>query len=173
MSLTETGLFSRYLDINGDGTGTKEAVGNYSAGVEEFYIEPAATVSYRVHRLIISLEDTTGMQADEYGNLAAALTNGVSIQEKDGSGVITDFTDSLPIKTNAGWGALCYDVDVKSWGQTPTNEFLLARFSFDKFGEGLWLTGELGEYLTVVLNDDFTGLISHKFLAQGTIFTRS
>ena len=172
-SLTSTGLISQYLDTNGDGTGTTNANGDYSSALDEFYIEPASDETYLIARIIISVEDTAGMTAEEYGNLGSALTNGVEIQERDGTGVVTDFTDGVPIKANFQWGALCYDVDIKSWGTTPTNELLVARYSFNKFGDGVTVTGELGERLTVRLNDDFTGLISHRFMVQGEKFERS
>ena len=168
-TLPQRRLLSRFLDTNGDGTGTKNANGNYSGAVEEFYIQPAADEVMQIARLLISIEDTTGMQANEYGDLGSALGNGITIEEERNGTVVTDFTDGVPITTNAEWGTLCYDVDVKSWGQTPTNELLVARFTFARSERNVRLEGTspTPDRLVVSLNDTLTGLIRHTFMVQG------
>lgn len=161
-------LISRYLDTAGDGSGSKNANGDYSvSGLGEtiFYIAPESTQVFEVARLIVSVYDTATMQAQEYGNLGGALGNGITVRVSDSSGVVNDLTDGVPITINAEWAALCYDADLKSWGSG--NELLGVRWTFAKSGEPVRLAGKLGEKLEVVLNDDLTGLISHRFMAQG------
>lgn len=158
-------MFSRYADTDGDGSGTKNANGDYSGGEEIFYIQPPADESFYVSRLIVSIEDASGFSAAEYGNLAAALSTGVEVRVQDDAGTIIDLTDALPVKTNAGWGALCYDVDLKTWGQG--NELLVVRWTFSKSGQFIKLNGDDGERLEIVLNDDLDGLVGHRFLLQG------
>ena len=160
-------VFSRFADTNGDGTGTKNANGDYSSAADIFYIRPPAATVYRVHRMLISYEDTSGMIAAEYGNLAAALTNGITIRVQDDDGTISDMTDGVPVKTNAEWGRMCFDADVKTWGSG--NELFVARWTFAKSGAAVVLDGGLNQRLEVVLNDDLRGLISHYFLLQGNI----
>jgi hypothetical protein len=160
-------LFSRYLCTNGDGSGTDNFIGNHAA--TEAYIQPAAEQIFYLHLLIVSLEDGSGMKAEQYG-LLAALTNGVQIREEDSAGTITDFTDGVPIKTNAQWAALCYDADIKDWGTSPTQELFVARYTFANHGRGIYLDGDRGGKLVVALNDNFTGLISHRFLVEGYIY---
>lgn len=154
-------IFSRYLDTNGDGTGTKNANGNYSSAAETFYIDGPLTIT----RMIVSVEDTGGMQAEEYGNLGTALTNGITIDIDSGGldNELVDLTDGEPIKTNAGWGQLCYDVDLKSWG--AGDDLLVVRWTFDKSGAPIKLGDD--DRLEITLNDDFSGLIGHYFLVQG------
>ena len=167
-------ILSRYLDTNGDGTGTKDAIGNYSGAVEEFYIQPGATEVFHILRMIVSIEDTTGMQPEEYGNLGNALSNGVSVgYEVDGVEAV-DLTDGLPIKTNAQWGSLCYDVDVKNWGNTPTDELVVVRWTFARSGTNIRLSGfnATPDRLVVSLNDSLIGLVAHRFLVQGFIETQ-
>jgi len=165
---TPTG-FWRYADTVGDGSGTINFNGDYSGGGAEQAILTAATGQrLMVVRLIVSAEDTTGMKADEYGNLGAALGNGIEIKhiDDDGSTVVNDMTDAVPVTTNAEWGYLCYDVDIKSWGQTPSNDFLVVRWTFERAG----ITGVLlepGQSMRVFMNDDLDGLISHRFMFQG------
>lgn len=155
---------SRFLDLDGDGTGTKNAIGDYSTA-DTLYIQPAAGTVYRIERMLVSIEDGVGMRAERYGGLAAALTNGVTVRVADDSGTILDLTDGLPIKSNAGWGSYCYDVDIKAWG--AGNELLLVRWTFAKAGVPLRLDGDNNERLEVILNDDMTGLVSHYFMVQG------
>lgn len=154
----------RYLDTVGDGNGTKNANGNYSVTSDDFKITPPAGERYAISRMIVEVEDTSGMQAEEYGNLGAALTNGIQVLVvDDGDTTILDLTDGEAIKTNAGWGSHCYDVALKSWG--AGDELLLARWTFARTGSRLLL--ESGYSLLVRLNDDFTGLVGHYFFVNG------
>lgn len=159
-------LISRFLDTNGDGSGTENFIGNHAATVA--YIQPATTEIFRLTRLIISIEDESGIKSGLYGSIAA-LPNGITISIVDDSGTLVDLTDGVPIKTNGQWGQLCYDVDLKSWSASPTNEMLLVRFTFTRMGQDIRLSGEHSARLNVNLNDNFTGLISHRFLVQGYI----
>lgn len=159
-------IFSRCADTVGDGSGDIAAIGNYAGAAEEFILSvPAPFSGYEVHRLIISIEDAGGMQAQEYGNIGAALTNGITVQMKRGSSVQIDLTTGLPVKTNAQWGVYCYDVEVKGWGSG--NDLLVCRWTFSKSGDPVYLDRSEGDQMIVTLNDDFTALISHTFLFQG------
>ena len=154
-------LISQYLS-NGS---TTNANGDYSgAGDDEFFYQ--ATEPTSIERMIISLEDTTGMQANEYGDTGSALGEGILVYHKAVEGnVVVDLTGGVPITTNSNWGALCFDVDVKSWGTTPTNELLLVRWTFSRSGVPLIL--EVGERISVLVRDSLVGLVSHRFLIQG------
>lgn len=155
----------RYLDTVGDGSGTKNANGNYAGGATIFRLAPAASTIYRVARMMISIGDTKGMVAEEYGDLGSALGNGVIVRVHNGSSTVLDITDNLPVTTNGEWGRVCFDVDIKSWGNT--NELLVARWTFMRAGQYLRLDGDASEELQVVLEDNLTGLLSHHFFAQG------
>lgn len=159
----------RYLDTTGDGTGTKNAGGvgaDFSGGATEFLIAPAAGEVFVLGRMIVTVEDTTGFSAGEYGNLGAALGTGVGVYVRDGSGDVQDLTDGVMITTNAEWGRMCYDVELKTWG--AGNEFLVVRWTFtNAAGRPVVLDGDNGEYFCVELADDLTGLVSHYFLVQG------
>lgn len=159
--------FSRFLDTNGDGTGTKNANGNYSGATGTFYLAPPAGVIYRVERMLVTVEDTAGFSAAEYGNLGALLTNGIQVRVHNGTSTVQDLTDGIPVKGNAGWARFCYDADLKAWG--VGNEILVARWTFSKMGAPLRLDGDATEALEVLLDDDLTGLVAHYFLAQGVV----
>lgn len=152
----------RLLDTNGDGTGTKNANGNYSSSPEEFYFKTLQDA--KINRLIIFIEDTTGIQAEEYGNLASALTNGYTLVVTDeNDDEVLDLCDGLKIKTNANIGRYCFDVDLKTWGSG--NDMIIARWTFLKAGFPLLLN--TGYRLSITFNDDLSGLIEHSFMIQG------
>jgi hypothetical protein len=156
--------FFAYLDTVGDGSGTKNAIGNYLSTAEEF-LYTAYGQGVAVNRLIIMIEDGTGIRAERYASLAQALTNGVTIYTKDADGnTMEDLTAGIPIKQNAQWGALCYDVELREWG--AGNEFILVRWTFGHAGNPLHL--DAYESIVVGLNDDFTEVVTHTFMIQGT-----
>lgn len=160
--------FSRWLDTNGDGSGTKEAIGDYSAAPQSFSITPSQVTDaeevMRVARMIVSIEDSGAFSAEKYGYMSA-LTNGVRLVVTRDSVEIDDGMNGVPVTSNAEWGALCYDASVKTWG--VGNQMLLVRWTFEKTGSIIRLDGEAKESLDIVLNDDFSGLIKHRFLVQG------
>jgi len=165
MSL-ERAIF-RYLDTNGDGTGTKQAIGNYAGAAEEFKIMPPDNQIYSLNRMIVLVEDTANMQAEEYGNLGVALTVGIVVQLVRNGTPVVDLTDGFPIKTNAQWARLCYDADIKTWG--AGDELLAARWTFGNSGKPFLLRGGFAEELIVTVADNMTGLIDHTFAVQGFI----
>lgn len=158
-------IINQFLDTNGDGTGTTNANGNYAVTPTEFYIQPGAGYYYKIARMIVEIEDTVGMSATDYGNITSGLTNGVSVQVKRGSTVLRDLTPDT-VKANAQWAAYCYDADLKAWGSG--NEVLAVRWTFEKSGLPAYLNGTENDRLSVTLNDDLTGLVTHTFLVQGT-----
>lgn len=158
----------RYLDTNGDDSGTKNAVGDYSSAAEDFYIQPSTNDRYELARLIVSTEDSANMRAEHYGTLGAALTNGIDIIHEV-SGIETKLNDGIEVKSNAGWTRLCYDVDIKTWG--AGNELLTMRWTFAKAGQPLILIGKTNDKLIVRLNDSFAGLVTHYFMVQGLKYT--
>lgn len=157
-------MFSRYLDTAGDGTGTKNAIGNYSSSATNFYTAPR-TVNERlfIYKLSIFIEDTGGgWAADNYG-AQSALSNGITVWF-DYNTTTQDLTDGVPIKSNAEWSRQgerlnYYDIGAGS-------EFVSIDWDFDEFGKPIQLEGT--ERLGVTLNDDFSGGITeHYFVAQG------
>lgn len=155
----------RYLDTNGDGTGTKEANGDHSSAEEILFYQPPINSLIEIHRLIIFMEDATGMRWDRYGSLAGGLTTGIVVRVSDDSGVQLDLTDGLPVKTNGHWRRSFFDGTISARG--GGNDVFAARWSLFKSGEPVTLRcNHLHQRLEVVLNDNLTGLVSHTFQAQ-------
>lgn len=161
--------FFRFADTNGNGTGSINANGNYSGAVEEFYIAPAVGETFEFHRMIVDIRDTGAFSADNYGALAGPLTNGIEVQHKTASTVIHDITDGNPVQSNAEWGSFCYDIDYVSFGSG--DNFVKVRWTFKKSGKPITVNGDSSEYLAIVLNDNFTGIVTHTFAFQGLVHT--
>jgi hypothetical protein len=160
-------LLYRFLDTVGDGSGTKNAVGDYSAGTgtpTSFKIVPPSGELYTLSRVIVQIRDSGLISAEGYGGLAA-LTNGVELRVRDGAGTVLDLVNGLPVKSNAGWGSFCYDVALTEFG--AGDNFVQVRWTFSKSGKALELNGDEGEYLEAYLSDDLTGLVGHTFQVQG------
>jgi hypothetical protein len=148
-------------------TGSINANINAASSRETWSFGPSATSTFRAFRLLVTVEDEMGFQADEYGNLGSSLGTGLLIQVSDSNGTKIDLCDGVPITKNSEWAHFFHDVDVKSWGVTPTNELLTARWTFAKAGVPIRLEGSESEELQVILQDDFSALLGHFFVVQG------
>ena len=157
----------RFLDTNGDGTGTKNAVGNYSITPETFYIQPPSREEYHINRMLVYVEDTGNFSADNYGALASPLSVGIDVRVADDNGAVYDLTDGLFVKSNSEWGRHCFDVEYISFG--TGNNFMHVRWSFFRAGPPVLIRGDSNERLEVVLNDDLSGLADHRFMVQGYV----
>lgn len=163
-----------FLDTVGDGSGTKNAVGDYSN--QQFKIVPPAPTIYYIRRMIVNIVDTGNMNAGTYGVLSA-LSNGISINYVS-NGVTYDLTGEVTVKTNGDWGRYCYDVSISDLG--AVTNYVTARWTFAKALGGLvegietpnalTLYGNNGDYFYANLNDDFAGITSHYFMVQGEQF---
>ena len=160
----------QHLDTNGDGTGIKNAIGDYSGSAETFYFQPAAGKIARITRMIVLIRGPKAQfYTDSYGSVGE-LTNGVTVRVQNDSGTLVDLTNGLPVKTNGNWGHYCFDAEVYPSSVGNTDTYLRVRWTFEKAGYPLRLVGDNNERLEVVLNDNFdgvNGLVEHFFHAQG------
>ncbi len=160
---------TRWLDTDGDGTGTKVATGDYSSSAQIFYIAPPANQTYRLITMTVFICDDGAYQGAKYG-AANALTNGiVSRVRNSGGDVLANLTDGLPVKSNSEWSALYGNVQRFNWSQEENGggDALAIRFNFRECGIPIELSGNNGEKLEMVLNDDFSALDDHRFYVVG------
>lgn len=158
----------RYLDTNGDGTGTQNANGDYSgASSEIFYIQPGPSEIIRLERMLVLVGGRKNdFYTDSYGGIAGGLTNGITVRVQNDSGTVLELTNGIPVKTNADWGGLCFDAEVYPSSNGNVDSYLRVRWTFARSGYPLRLNGANNERLEIVLNDDFSGD------SGGTLFIR-
>ena len=146
---------------------TFDASGDYSSTVEKFTFVVPSGREAEIERMLVYIEDAGAPTAGKYGwNLV--LANGIKVYIRDAAdAIVADLTPDRAVFTNADWAALCYDVAVLDWGVASSINTVAVRWTFAKSGAPLYLKGRDGHYLSVELNDDFTGLTSHRFLIQG------
>ena len=158
---------TRFLDTDGDGTGTHGATGDYSSSAEEFYYQVPSGKVATIHRIIIAIGDASTIATDKYGG-ADALTNGITVKVTDSDDTLIQFLNNgnlIPVKTNADWAKLCYDFSIYDTGAGQNSDYALFRWTFSRSGMPLVLTNQ--DKFVVTLNDDFTDLTDHTFMIQG------
>lgn len=158
---------NRYLSLTGLSSGSKAA--NVDGTVAKpFFIAPPTTGVFEITRMIVQIRDSGTVSADTYGALAA-LTNGIDVGLGNATGVIqTSFLDGLLIKANAEWARLCYDADLKDWGVGAGDDFVVARWTFERGGYRILLDSDVpGTTFSAVVADNLTGLVAHTFMVQG------
>lgn len=157
------------LDTVGDGTGTKEATGDYSTTPESFKLKHASGMAL-VERVIVMIEDGGSFDSGLYGN-GVELTNGIRVYLRDiNDNILEEFT-SFPVLTNGDWAGHCHDFNHFNWGSG--NEVASVRWTFSKAGQSLTINFDAGEYMEFYLNDDFSNLVKHRFTVQGKFLHKS
>ena len=162
MKEREKAIF-RLLDTNGNGTGTTEATGDYSSTPTSFRISNSTGIA-DIERMIIFIEDTGTFDSGDYGN-AITLTNGIRVYLRDNADQVIEEYTSFPILTNGDWAGHCHDLNLHTFGSG--NQVMTLRWTFAKSGQRVSVDLKEGEYFEVLLNDDFTGLVKHRFTIQG------
>jgi hypothetical protein len=158
-------LLSQHLDADGDGTGTHNMNGVYTAGTDDgvFFIAPAANEVFYISHMHIYIEDTA-ITGTLYGGVTA--TNGVLLRVLRRDVVIHDFMAGESIKSCAEWIHIMHDATMYEFASG--NEFLAASTGFlESYNGPLVLDGSQGEILQLVCQDDLSGLVSHEMLVQG------
>jgi hypothetical protein len=121
----------------------------------------AGVIPNDITRLIVSMTDASSMDSSKFGGLPK-LERGLVLRLINGSQV-TIFN----FKTNGEIQRMCYDVSYES--RAPAGEFgLSARITFagqNKHGVALRIQDE--DVLQWVVQDDLTGLLTLRMVAQG------
>lgn len=166
-------LLYQHLTTAGDGTGTFEAIEDYSGGglgATDFFIEPGANEIFAIETITIAIEDNAKISADKYGGITA-LTEGIAITIENDSGVVLDITTNAKIKTNTGWASYFDSMNTHTFG--TGNELVIVYWKVSDTGRSILLDGNANEKLIFELNDDFSSLVSHTFFAHGAKGTKA
>ena len=158
-------FIDQQLDTAGDGTGNDNITADYSGTPQDFFIQQTGPYPFVISRVIIYLEDGGSFDTSGFANLGSPLPNGLQLLWTDANDVpIKDVSGNF--QRNGDYARAAYDADVKTWGSGP--QILVARLSFNRFTpDGLVL--ENGEKLKITAQDNFSGIIEHKYRVQGYI----
>lgn len=157
--------FYRFASLNDDNS-TIDITGDYSSTPGRFKIVADNDTDLIIHRVIITIRDGTINSGDVYGGLGAALTNGIIVRINDSSDTTLVTLTSQPIKNNGHWAGASYDYDVVA-GFSTGDDYAHVRWTFSKAGWPIVLKAGSGNYIEVYANDNFTGLVEHRYLFQG------
>lgn len=155
----------RTLDTVGDGTGVSNVVQDASLTTLTYFISPPAGTEYHINRMIVAYEDAQGWRADGYGANTPSLVSGIEVLMTDSGDVTKIDLSVFPIINNAGWGRICYDYNLQSFG--AGNDFANARWTFTKDSEAIRLNGDSGDKLKVHTREDMSFLASQYFTVRG------
>ena len=150
-----------FLTATGDGLGTYNLIGNYSAAPTDFYYQ--ATTNYYIQTLLIIISDNANFNQTDYG-ARAALTNGVKIFIKPNGLAEIPLLSGIAFKQNFEWHTVTPEVRLTSFAglaQTLSIDFDLVV----DYGMPIMLSP--GDRFIIRLNDDFTTLVSHTFGLRG------
>lgn len=156
-------FWHKVADTVGNGTGSTVASGDYSSVNRSLLVNPTDGLSYEITRIIWSCVGTT-MTAAKYG-ARTALSKGVVITVEDNSGVVDTLT-AYPILDNQGWATHCHDRYPTDFGAGIG--ILTVRWTFAKSGVPVRLINGEGKFIRVLLQDNFTGVGTQRFMFQGS-----
>lgn len=127
------------------------------------YVCPADYIA-KIHRVIIEIQDTGVIGVGLYG-AASGLTNGwgLGVYDTDGT-LLIDLCDGHRIKTNGDIAGMCYDTTFNNAGAGNLG-YINARWTFAKAGQPIVL--KAGQYIGLLLEDDYSDLAQHRFFLQG------
>lgn len=162
--------FNRFLDTVGDGSGTKNAIGDFSAATQSFIIKPATNQVISIDKLVIFVKGAGRGNAMGYGS-ASLLSTGIElIWERNGS-EFRNFTDEIPIQAHVDW---MRHSSVTSFEDTvPEGNVFSMEWDFREMSGGpIVLHDSKLDVFGVTLDDDFSGtgvaLVEHFFNVHGT-----
>ncbi len=157
-------LLYRFLDTNGDGTGTKDANGNYSVTPAKFFIRAPAETFLVLYTMTINVEDNVALTQAGYGGSVGPLTNGVNVYIANENEVnVLSLVDGRPIKANPQWQRIAHDIRTIAYSGAANG--LTISWEFQRTGSPILLRPFSS--LVVALSDDFSHLTDHAFLIAG------
>jgi hypothetical protein len=152
----------RWLTASGDGLGTFNLIGDYSATPTDFYFE--TTYKFDIYSLIITISDNAKFNQIDYGAIPGGLTNGVGFFAKQVGIPEFRLLNTVNIKQNYEYLSFIEETRLTQFDGTPqTMQFVLDVENVF----GIPFTLNAGDRFIVRLNDNFTTLVSHTFGIKG------
>lgn len=158
--------YTKFLTIDGTGTGGNDFIGDYSTTIGTIFYQPPSANKYYINSVLVQISDTSAFNQQDYA-AGTALTNGVTFWIEE-NGTQTQILSGTTFKTNLDWYSLTPHITLTSF--SGTNQTLVIDFTVnDDFGLPLCLNGNTNMKFIVKLHDNFTGLVSQKFSLHGRL----
>jgi len=157
----ERRLFIRPLTDTGMPGGICDAIGDYENEEKDFFIEARPGEKLAIVSLVVSVVDAGTFDAGKYGN-NIILKNGIKVRH-----VQSGKTGTLcqTVKTNLDWATMFYNTNLSRFG--TGSDYLHALWEIKNCSGGPLVLYD-GDRLVFNLHDDFTNLVSHRFMAHGS-----
>ncbi len=133
-----------------------------------YHITPPAGVEWDITRLISHIEDSTAMDDGLFGGMGA-LTNGIVVRVNNGI-----YKNIMNVKTNGEFEERAYNREYIAKPPAGTGHAMNVRRTFagqEKNGVTIRLSGDLGDELQIIIQDDLTDLDHFHCVAQGHVVT--
>lgn len=151
----------RFLDTVGDGTGTHNAVGDYTTPIVlRCDVRPNEIITG--HLLIVHIQDSGTFDPAKYGVLAA-LTNGIHVGLYGVDGVEKLRLTQDPVKDHGDWTH--YGLSSEAAAGAGGVMFVVHIDLAGGLSDGVKMYP--GESMQVHLSDNLTGLDDHHFILHG------
>lgn len=144
-----------------------QMTGNYSVATCSFYLKPPKNYLYEIYRVCILVRDNIPMNSEKYIS-SGPLTNGILVLAGSDNSPFVGKVTEIPIKRISDFASYV-GVDVTPMDYVNNPNSFAVRWTFTKGGGPLWLNGDDGDRVEIILNDNFSSLIGHTALYQGVI----
>ena len=143
----------RFLDTNGDGSGTTSCSVDGSVVPIALKLQPSVSEVAEIHHLIIYIDDVGMFNIDDFGG-DPALANGLLIQVRDKStdAVVHDLFDGMSIKSNKDWRRATFDTAISP--DMGVNRVMTIKITLTNEGQQLRIGKN--HYLAAIVQDDLT-----------------
>jgi hypothetical protein len=138
-----------------------DVVGSITTPIE-YYIGPPDGEVWHINRILFEMTHSTAGDLGLFGNLAA-LTNGVIMRVRR-NGQYRTLTNW---KANADLKSDMFDVDFDTRSSGGGTFGTSGRWTFDRLGATVELTGGTNDRIEVYIQDDITGLLTFTMKGQG------
>lgn len=157
--------FRQFMTQAGDGTGSINFNGDYSASAVDVFIQPPANRIFLVGTVFVAVSGSNNMTQDDYGDIAGGVTNGVMgfITQ---AGTEVDAFQGHRFKQNVDWYGVGSETVVSNF--FGIKQTLTIRFNtYADTGGYVRLDGRRGDKLGLRLNDNFSTLIRQIAVVRG------
>ncbi len=137
-----------------------EAIGDYSGAPQKFFFKAVPNRKFAVSRITVEVSDNGTLGRSNYGSISGGLTNGIQFYTFI-DGVETIISNPPLIKANGDYLSASNVFEIVNFDGGTDSVFYALDFS--QFADPVVLNGDNADEFGIILNDDFTTLVAHKF----------